>query len=194
MGRVDRSLIAVVKALADPDRIRIAAALLERPRSASELASDLALPRPAIGRHLDQLAAAGLAQPTDERGTVERWTVERSAFDAIGRRLGELERAGSNRDTAADDLPVVSADDGRVLRAFVVDGRLNGIPAQEKKRAVILRWLVDRCFVEDRDYPEKEVNQRLALVHRDVASLRRYLVDGGLMTRSRGTYRRTTPS
>ena len=194
MGRVDRSLIAVVKALADPDRIRIAAALLERPRSASELASDLALPRPAIGRHLDQLAAAGLAQPTDERGTVKRWTVERSAFDAIGRRLGELERAGSNRDTAADDLPVVSADDGRVLRAFVVDGRLNGIPAQEKKRAVILRWLVDRCFVEDRDYPEKEVNQRLALVHRDVASLRRYLVDGGLMTRSRGTYRRTTPS
>jgi hypothetical protein len=55
---------------------------------------------------------------------------------------------------------------------------------------VILRYLREQCFAEDRPYPEKEVNQRLALFHRDVASLRRYLVDTGLMTREGGIYRR----
>jgi hypothetical protein len=83
--------------------------------------------------------------------------------------------------------------DAKVLRAFIVDGRLSSIPAQAKKRAVILRYLLDACFPEDRDYPEKEVNQRLALYHRDVAALRRYLVDAGLMKRAAGVYRRATP-
>jgi hypothetical protein len=53
-----------------------------------------------------------------------------------------------------------------------------------------LRWLLQRCFAEDRDYPEPEVNMCLALAHRDVAALRRYLVDAGLMTRRAGVYRR----
>ena len=34
---------------------------------------------------------------------------------------------------------------------------------------------------------------RLALLHPDVAALRRYLVDGGWMTREAGIYRRTRP-
>jgi len=40
----------------------------------------------------------------------------------------------------------------------------------------------------------KEVNQRLALFHPDVAALRRYMVDGGLMTRANGEYRRPSPA
>jgi hypothetical protein len=77
----------------------------------------------------------------------------------------------------------------RVHRAFVRDGRLVSIPAQDRKRQVILRWLMDTVLSEDRAYPEKEVNMRLALVHPDVAALRRYLVDAGLMTRMAGEYR-----
>jgi hypothetical protein len=84
--------------------------------------------------------------------------------------------------------------DAKVLRAFIVDGRLASIPAQAKKRDVVLRYLLDACFAEDRDYPEKEINQGLALFHRDVAALRRYLVEAGYMTRSAGTYRRAARS
>ena len=58
---------------------------------------------------------------------------------------------------------------------------------------MILRWLLERCFAEDRPYPEKEVNQRLALHHPDVASLRRYLVDEGYLAREAGVYTRTKP-
>ena len=82
-----------------------------------------------------------------------------------------------------------SADE-KVIRAFVRDGRLVSIPARHRKRQVILRYLLERCFPEARTYPEKEVNQRLAIYHPDVAALRRYLVDAGLMTRESGTYRR----
>ena len=78
----------------------------------------------------------------------------------------------------------------KVIRSFVRDGRLVSIPARDKKRLVVLRYLADQCFREDRAYPEKEVNQRLALYHPDVAALRRQLVDSGLMTRAAGEYRR----
>ncbi|HEY7937426.1 MAG TPA: DUF2087 domain-containing protein [Candidatus Limnocylindrales bacterium] len=78
----------------------------------------------------------------------------------------------------------------RVIDAFFRDGRLLSIPARQGKRLFVLRELRERCFAEDRDYPEKEVNMRLALVHPDVAALRRYLVDANLMARSNGVYRR----
>jgi hypothetical protein len=81
-----------------------------------------------------------------------------------------------------------------VLRTFVEGNHLVSLPAQEKKKLVVLGYLLERCFPEDRPYPEKEVNQRLALFHPDVASLRRYLVAYGLVTREAGVYRRAPRS
>ena len=81
----------------------------------------------------------------------------------------------------------------KVVRSFLRDDRLVSIPAKPRKRDLLLPVILDRCFPGDRDYEEKEVNMRLALLHPDVAALRRYLVDGGLMTREAGIYRRTKP-
>jgi hypothetical protein len=82
-------------------------------------------------------------------------------------------------------------DREKVVRAFIRDGRLVSIPAKPSKRDLLLPVILDRCFPEDRPFEETEVNRRLALVHSDVAALRRYLVDGGWMTRHAGSYRRT---
>ena len=92
----------------------------------------------------------------------------------------------------ADELRRLT-DEERVIRAFIRDGRLTSIPAKPRKRELLLPYLLDTCFPEDREYEEGEVNQRLALLHPDVAALRRYLVDGGLMTREAGIYRRSAP-
>jgi hypothetical protein len=81
----------------------------------------------------------------------------------------------------------------KVVRTFLRDDRLVSIPAKPRKRDLLLPVILDRCFPEDRDYEEKEVNMRLALLHPDVAALRRYLVDGGLMSREAGIYRRVKP-
>jgi len=81
----------------------------------------------------------------------------------------------------------------KIVRSFFPDDRLVSIPAKPRKRELLLPVILDRCFPEDREYEEKEVNMRLALLHPDVAALRRYLVDGGWMTREAGIYRRAKP-
>ena len=95
----------------------------------------------------------------------------------------------------ADDPPGERrlTDREKVIRAFLRGDRLVSIPAKPSKRDLLLPVILDRCFPEDRDYEEKEVNMRLALLHPDVAALRRYLVDGRLMVREAGIYRRTRP-
>lgn len=82
-----------------------------------------------------------------------------------------------------------SPDEAKVLRAFVVEGRLERIPAQHKKRLVVLRWLALIDFRQGEEIPERDVNMRLALRYPDVAALRRYLVENGFMDRSAGIYR-----
>lgn len=89
-----------------------------------------------------------------------------------------------------DDLVADAAFTARTIRAFIRDGRLASIPAREKRRLVIYRYLRDVVFTEDREYPEAEVNQRLALFHPDVATIRRGMVDAGLVNRTAGVYRR----
>lgn len=80
--------------------------------------------------------------------------------------------------------------DDRVLANFVdAGGRLLGIPAQRKKRLVVLRWLAED-FQPGRRYPEAEVN-RIIGRHPDFAALRRLLVDEELMQRRRAIYWRT---
>jgi ArsR family transcriptional regulator, arsenate/arsenite/antimonite-responsive transcriptional repressor len=77
----------------------------------------------------------------------------------------------------------------KVLGAFFQHGRLIHLPAQRKKRQVVLERIV-QTFEPDRDYPEPEVNEVLREYHEDVAALRRALIEHGLMTRAYGVYRR----
>jgi hypothetical protein len=81
--------------------------------------------------------------------------------------------------------------DTRVLENFVdAAGRLDGIPAQRKKRLAILRWLVED-FQPGRRYSEAEVNQIIGRRHPDFATLRRHLVDEEFMQRRSSVYWRT---
>lgn len=78
----------------------------------------------------------------------------------------------------------------RVLRAFVVDGRLTVMPAAGRKRRIVLDYLAS-AFEPGRRYDERSVNAVLRAWHDDVAALRRYLVDEGLMSREHGEYWRS---
>ena len=74
-----------------------------------------------------------------------------------------------------------------MLRDFFDGERLRRIPAQRKKRVVVLRKLLER-FERGRTYSEREVNELLGRAHEDVATLRRELVMYGFMERERGVY------
>jgi len=93
---------------------------------------------------------------------------------------------------SADLPPGASAFDARVLGDFFVNGRLRSIPVQRKKREVVLRYLTEK-FEVGRTYTEEEVSFLLLNYHEDYASLRREMVDMGLMARANGIYWRTQP-
>lgn len=187
---MDHDLLIALKALADPNRLRVAGACASAPRTVAELAAELGLPEPAVRRHLERLTAAGLLAVDPRAGG---YVLRVDAIHAVGRRLAAIEAHGAPfAGVAGPDGQPLPPDEARVIRGFFRDDRLTTIPSQEKKRLVVIRYLRDRCFTEDRPYPEKEVNQRLALFHPDVATLRRAMVDEGLMTRAGGVYRRTT--
>jgi hypothetical protein len=74
-----------------------------------------------------------------------------------------------------------------VRLAFFRDGRLTSLPSRRTMRLAALKMLADR-FERDRRYPEREVNAILADDAPDVATLRRLLVDEGLLARAAGEY------
>lgn len=78
-----------------------------------------------------------------------------------------------------------------MLRNFVdADGRLRSLPAREAKRRLALEWAAAR-FEPGREYSEKQVNGILLELYDDYVTLRRLLVDDGLLTRQAGVYRGT---
>jgi hypothetical protein len=202
---MDPDLLAGLRAIADVQRLRLVARLVERPADPQALADALGLPLPAVRRQLETLAQAGLVESRTEPAGA--WAARPDRIGELGRGLAALHREAEAAGGVVappggawphDGEPLAATlarmelapDEARTLRAFIVDGRLVSIPAQPKRRDVVLRFLLERVFTEDRDYPEKEVNQRLALFHPDVASLRRYLVDERYVTREAGLYRR----
>jgi hypothetical protein len=185
---VDPDLLSSLKTFTDAGRLRILGRLAAHPGRVEELAAELGMPLGVVVRQVGLLRRAGLVGPgPGGEGVMLRL----DTLQSIGRRLDELEARtpGPSFAIGADGKPL-PADEAKVLRSYLEDGRLTTIPASTRKRMVVLRWLLDQVFAEDRDYPEKEVNQRLALFHPDVASLRRYMVDAGMVRRERGIYRR----
>ena len=92
------------------------------------------------------------------------------------------------------DLSDATPEQAAVLRNFVGgEGRVEALPARAAKRRLVLEYVAER-FEPKREYGEREVNAVLEQVHDDYVTLRRYLVDEGLLERSAGVYRRPTGS
>ena len=86
------------------------------------------------------------------------------------------------------------AFEAAVLRAFVKDRRLVSIPARERKKLVVYRFLLDEVLPDPAEVvEERDLNMRLALWHPDVATLRRAFVEYGFVRRSGMTFKRSVP-
>jgi hypothetical protein len=75
------------------------------------------------------------------------------------------------------------------LSRFFRGGRLETMPARAKDRRAVLEYIV-AGFAVARSYDEDEVNRQLQPFSNDFATLRRYLIDAGLLHRENGVYRR----
>jgi hypothetical protein len=163
----------LIRLLADENRLRVFGAVALGAQTVAEIAARTGLDATDVQAALPRLVGSGLiAQDGGLHVSLE-------ALQDAARRRPERARG------AAD----ATADEQRVLRNFVVDGRLVQLPARHAQKQVVLGY-VARRFDESRSYEEREVNELLRDFHDDTASLRRYLVDEGLLEREAGVYRR----
>jgi hypothetical protein len=167
--------------LAEPERLRVFAALVLGARTAAEVARAAELDQRAVGRALRRLEGGGLV----ERAGDEYEPVP-GVFKQIARTAAPPPKT---EDHGYADQRVEA-----VVRKFVRDGRLVGLPAQAGRRLMVLEHVV-QSFEPGRTYTEAEVNAVLRAWTEDGAAdhvtLRRYLVDAGLLSREGSAYWRS---
>ena len=173
-------MLAVLKALAEPNRLRIVGLLANKPYSVEDLARELRLGMSTVSHHLSRLARANLVGARAQ-GYYSIYSLRPEVLSTVAKDLLHRERTASPFVATVGDR-----FEKQVLSTFTsVDGRIIGFPAQEKKYLVLLRYVV-REFQPGTKYTEKKVNQILGRFNEDTARLRRSLVDFGLMSREGG--------
>lgn len=140
-------------------------------------------------------AALVLGRPGEREAPAE--TLARLARGGLavqqdGRWRARPERFSELLKTLAPEPDRLSPEE-KTLRAFLVDGRLREMPAKHDSRMTVLRRL-SQAFEPGVRYPEREVNAALRAFREDYPSLRRYLVEAGLLSREGNVYWRGGPA
>lgn len=168
---------ALVGLLADDHRRRVVAVIELGAVHVDDVRVATGLTEVQVAKAIGRLVEAGLVTKRDDGLAVDG--------DAFGRAARE-----ANTRPASTEFADAPDDARKVLRAFVVDGRLQSMPVAAAKRMIILDWLAQE-FEPGLTYSEKMVNLILGKRHADTAALRRYLVDDGFLDRAGGEYWRT---
>jgi hypothetical protein len=167
----------VLARLADEDRLRVLGAVALGATTVREVAERAGLSEAATARALGQLLRTGIVSQESTGLQVELRAFARAAREASPER---------QRPSLEDATPEQAA----VLRNFVNDdGRIRELPARAAKRRLVLEYVASRID-PDREYSEREITDALGAIYDDYVTLRRYLVDAGLLTRKAGVYRR----
>ncbi len=186
--RTVSDLAMLLKVIADEMRLRILGAIAEEPLTGKDLAGRLDLTPATISHHMRKLVDAGIVTSTSD--AQRQWYRLNSDLLVASRKVpvdvSTLPSSGGVVPGADEEARFRA----KVIRDFFKDGRLKEIPAQRKRRVVVLQHIVE-LFAPDQSYPEREVNALLKPIHPDVATLRRELVDYGFLQRDRGIYQVT---
>jgi hypothetical protein len=164
-------MLDFVKAMSDPNRLRIIGLLSQGSATRAEIAAHLNLSAKDSLNHLAFLEHVGAVAQTD------------GIFTLNDDKLAVLAREKLSSEHSSfippDDLDAKSK---KVLKAYLnSDGSIRQIPASPKLQ-VILNYLI-RFFEFNTNYTEKEVNTILRRFNEDTAGLRRDLVDANMLAR-----------
>lgn len=168
-----------LRTLLDPDRLAVLGGIATTARSAEELSELTGLERRRVLAILGPLVQAQVAHRDGD------------AYRLRAAALIEMAHALPRPQPPAPEVLFgMTADEQATLARFFQGDRLIEIPVSRSKRRVVLERLA-LDFEPGVRYAEKEVNAMLARYHDDYASLRRHLVDEGLLDRSAGEYWRS---
>lgn len=174
--------LRVFRALADSTRLRLLAAMVDRPRCGQDLAAEVGVSAATVSHHLKVMSQAELLTETRQPPYV---------FYQLD--LGALQRAvkavsSPQRVRELAPPPDVDAETREVLRNFFDGPRLRSIPAQRRKKEIVFEELLRR-LPRRREYAEAELNRFIEVHHPDFCTIRRELIMGRYMKREAGVYR-----
>jgi len=164
-------MLDFVKAMSNPDRLRIIGLLSQESATRAEIAERLNLSVKDSLTHLGFLEFVGAVTQTG------------GVFTLNNDKLAVLAREKLSEARPSYDPPQeLDEKSKKVLKAFLnSDGSIKQIPAPPKLQ-VILNYLI-QFFELNTNYTEKEVNIILKRFNEDTAGLRRDLVDANLLAR-----------
>ena len=175
-------LVRLFKGLADPTRLRMIAAMVDRPRCGQDLASEVGVSPATVSHHLRVLSEAGLVVET-RQAPYTFYQLDLAGLQAAVKAVSTPKRVRELATSAPVD------DDTRdVLRAFYDGPRLTALPAQRRKKEIVLEELLRR-LPRRREYREPELNRFIEVMHPDFCTIRRELIMGRYMERKDGIYK-----
>ncbi|MGP0587773.1 metalloregulator ArsR/SmtB family transcription factor [Paenibacillus timonensis] len=185
--QLDR-LVNFHKAVGDVTRIRIIALLQNGPLHGQALAGKLGVTPPTITHHMTKLREADLVYERRDKNTIYFYLNEKSlalqaqAILNIGKAL-----------PASEDKHEEAARKAAVLDNFFnKNGTLKHLPAQRKKKLIVLERLV-KGLEPHRKYKEKEINEYILNYHEDYATIRREFIMNHFMYRENDIYELNPP-
>ncbi len=188
MATTETNAVTLFKALGDESRLRIVQILTKGESYVELLASRLNLTSATISHHLKKLEEAGLV----ECHRTQFYMIYSLKPEILGNTLEQL-IAGMPEKKIDDDAKYTR----QVIDAFMPYGTLKQIPAQQKKREIVLRYILAQLEKKE-SYTEKEINEHIQQYHEDYCTIRREMISFGMMTRESGekgdVYRITRPT
>ena len=174
-------LVGVLKAVADPTRLRILGLVVDRGRCGQDLASRLGVSAPTVSHHLQVLRDAGLVKETRE-GPYRFYNLDLAALRGAAKSLSSKKSVQSFADASG-----VPESERKVLRTFFDGPRLVAFPARRKKRLIVFEEVLRR-LPRRKAYSERALSRFIEAINPDYCTIRREFVMNGYMSRERGRY------
>ncbi|MGE7825722.1 metalloregulator ArsR/SmtB family transcription factor [Paenibacillus sp. NPDC093718] len=181
-------VVSYHKALADPTRIKMLILLAEGELNGQVLAEKIGVTPATITHHAAKLREASLIKERRDKNTIyfslNDYFIENSARATENLIYQRVRHAGGPERLEEEDQ---RTRDTVVKNFFTSDGKLKSIPAQLKKKLIVLTHMVSR-LEKGRKYTEKEINEFIQGYHEDFATLRREFIMHHFMFRDNGVY------
>jgi hypothetical protein len=174
--------IKLFKCLSDKSRLQILKILIHEDMYVELLGQRLNLTPSTISFHLKKLEEAEAVTSRKEQYyniySINEEIFKSSILDIIREESSEADIQRQREDNYRK----------KVIENFFEYGKLKNIPAQRKKRLIVLEELA-KAFKPDREYTEREVNIIIADYHDDFCTLRREMVCENILSRENSIYR-----
>ena len=178
--------IRLFKCLSDKSRLQILKSLAIEDMYVERLAERLDITAPTVSFHLKKLADAG-AVVSYKSQYYTMYSLKKDIFET-----SILEILQEKSDEAEVQARRDAEYRQKVIDIFFEYGKLKAIPAQQKKKRIILE-VIAKTFEYDRIYSEREVNIIIADFHDDFCTIRRDMISEHLLERDAKGYWRVKP-